>query len=153
MRRSWIALLPLLCCSCAVTNAIDTLAERSPPPEFGRPAWVRTFAGVGAWAGAVVGGVVTVVLLPVTWPLSEIAGEGLGKSKDNVMLFPALTCAAAGHALFGLPVDFVDYSCRRMWVDATPMPANTYELIPLDAASLPAPTPPAAAPSAPANKQ
>lgn len=156
VRRSWLVLLPLLCCSCAVSRTIDELDERSPPPEFGRPGWVRTFATVGAWAGGIVGGAVSVVLLPVTWPLSEVAGEGLGGAKSDVMLFPALTCAAAGHALFGLPVDFVDYTCHRMWVGATPMPDNSYELIPLEGPAVPAPTPPIAtpeAPAAPANKQ
>ena len=141
MRRSCLVLLPLLCCSCNVTRAIDTLADRSPPAEFGRPWLVRTFAGVGAWTGGIVGGVVTVVLLPITWPLSEVAGEGLGNAKGDVMLFPAMTGAAAGHALFGLPVDFVDYTCRRMWVKSTPMPANSYELIPLEGPTVPVSTP------------
>ncbi len=157
MRRSCFALLlPLLCCSCAVTRAIDSLDDRSPPPEFGRPGWVRGFASVGAWGGGIFGGLVSVVLLPITWPLSEIAGEGLGESKGDVMLFPAVTCAAAGHALLGLPVDFIDYTCRRMWTDPTPMPANTYELIPMEGAVVPVSPPKAAAPaeSVPAtNKQ
>ena len=142
MRRLLFSLLPLLCCSCAVTRAIDTFAEHSPPPEFGRPAWVRTFAGVGGWAGGIVGGVVAVVLLPVTWPLSKVAGEGLGEhTSSDLMLFPAVTGAAMGHGLLGLPVDFLDYTFRRMWVDATPMPANSYELIPLEGPAIPVATP------------
>lgn len=155
MRRSCFALLLLLCCSCAVTRTVDALEDRSPPPEFGRPAWVRTVAGIGAWAGAVVGGVASIVLLPVTWPLSEVAGEGLGNAKGDVMFFPAVTCAAAGHGLFGLPVDFLDYTCRRMWIGGTPMPENSYAMVPLEGPRVPEATPllPSSPPSTPANKQ
>ena len=61
--------LALLLPACAIPNTVESLQADAPPPEFGRPAWVRTCAGAGAWVGGVTGGVVSVVLLPITWPL------------------------------------------------------------------------------------
>lgn len=149
-----LCLLPLLflATSCAIGRTFDALADRSPPPEFGRPGWVRVPARVGAWFGGACGAVVSVVLLPITWPLSSVAGEGLGASKDDVMLFPAIGGAACGHAFIGLPLDFVDYTCRRMWVKATPLPSNGYELQPMAEPVVPAPLPKPKAVEAPSDK-
>jgi hypothetical protein len=114
---------------CAIPEAIEALDDRSPPPEFGRPAWVRTCAGVGAWVGGILGGAVSVVLLPVTWPISKFAGDGLGEhAASEFVLFPALGGASVGHAVFGTPPDVLDYVFRRMWGDASP-PVSGYEVI------------------------
>src|SRR5688500_13732079 len=69
------AILP----ACTIARTIDRLQDRSPPPEFGRPGWVRTIAGVGAWTGGVLGGIASIVLLPVTYPVSLLAGDSFGE--------------------------------------------------------------------------
>lgn len=139
----------LLSSACALPTAIDSLEDTSPPPEFGRPGWVRGAAKVGAWVGGIPGVVASVVLLPVTWPLSQIADEGLGEmAADEFVLFPALACASVGHSLFALPCDTVDYLGRRVWSEPTPMP--TYDTVPTAkaAATTPAPVEAPAAPAA-----
>jgi hypothetical protein len=137
MWRSSVVLSGLLLGACAIPNTIEALDDRTPPPEFGRPAWVRTCAGVGAWIGGIGGGVVSVVLLPVTWPLSELAGDGLGEqASSEFMLFPAMTCAAFGHAFLGLPADVLDYGFRRVWVEPSP-PLTGYDFVPMAPMALP----------------
>lgn len=151
---SAVALL-LLSSACALPTAIESLDDTSPPPEFGRPGWVRGAAKVGAWVGGVPGVVASVVLLPVTWPLSQLADEGLGEmAADEFVLFPALACASVGHSLFALPCDTVDYLGRRVWTEPTPMPA--YDFVPMPPAATPqaaaAPTEALATPAAAESK-
>jgi len=142
MRRSKAVLLGLLFGACAIPEAVGSLDENSPPPEFGRPGWVRVPAGVGAWIGGIAGGIASIVLLPVTYPLSLVASDGLGEHASNeFMLFPAMACASVGHALFGTPPDILDYTFRRMWVDSSP-PLTNYEFVPMpDPLSQPAAEP------------
>ena len=117
---------------CVVPRAVGRLQDLCPPPEFGRPGWVRACAGTGAWIGGVVGGVASIVLLPVTWPISLLAGDGLGEASTEEFLFaPALGCAAAGHFLLGAPPDLIDHLFRRAWL-SEPMPVNTFELVPME---------------------
>jgi len=141
MRRlSAMFLLPaLICTSCAIPNTVEMLGDHSPPPEFGRPAWVRACAGVGGWVGAIVGGVISIGTLPVTYPLSLAADEGLGEhSSDELILAPAIGMSAVGHCLFGIPADFVDWTFYRAWV--TPHdPVTDYDWTPLDPMALPKP--------------
>jgi hypothetical protein len=140
--RGGIVLATLLCAGCAIPDTIETLGDRSPPPEFGRPGWVRTSAGVGAWVGGILGGVVSIVTLPITWPLSQLAGDGLGEyAAQEFLLFPAMTGATIGHALFGTPPDVLDYVFRRAWTEPSP-PLTGYEFVPLNGPVLPAPAPP-----------
>lgn len=139
MRRSFCLLLPLVLGACAVSNTIEALDDRCPPPEFGRPAWVRVPAGVGAWIGGIVGGVASIVLLPVTYPISLLADDGLGEyGSADFMFFPALGLASVGHALVGTPFDAVDWVFHRAWVDA-PDPVTSYEFVPLEGPSVPEP--------------
>lgn len=139
----------LLSSACALPTAIESLDDRCPPPEFGRPGWVRGAAKVGAWVGGVPGVVASVVLLPVTWPLSQVADEGLGEmAADEFVLFPALACASVGHSLFALPCDTIDYLGRRAWTEPTPMP--TYDFVPMAPAATPQGKPAAESPAAPA---
>ena len=113
---------------------------------------MRVFAGVGAWTGGIVGGVASIVLLPITWPISLLASDGLGEhSSTEFMFFPALGGAAIGHCLLGAPPDLVDYVFRRAWVDS-PDPVNSYELVPLDGPTLPR-VEPAPSPATPTNNQ
>ena len=133
----------LLCCAlpgaCALPNTIEALGDRSPPPEFGRPAWVRTAAGVGAWVGGIAGGVVSIVLLPVNYPLGLLADDGLGEHGGNeFLLWPAIGGAALGHALLGAPMDSVDWMFRRAWTGGGTAIENTYEVVPLAPVELPA---------------
>jgi hypothetical protein len=122
--------------ACAIPNTVDNLGAASPPPEFGRPWWVRACAGVGGWTGGIVGGVASVVLLPVTYPLSLLADDGLGEhAAEEFLLFPAVGLAAVGHCAIGTPPDLVDYVFRRAWKAAPPQP--TYDLIPLEGPQLP----------------
>lgn len=136
------AVLLAVTTACSVPGTVAALQGHSPPPEFGRPGWVRGCAGTGAWLGGVVGGVVSVVLLPVTWPISVVAGDSLGDtSRQEFLLFPATGLAATGHFLFGAPPDLLDFTFRRAWSGESE-PENTYELVPMAA--------PAATPAAPA---
>ena len=91
----------------------------------------------------------SVALLPITWPISLLASDGLGEhSSIEFMCFPALGGAAIGHCLLGAPPDLVDYVFRRAWIDSTD-PVNSYELVPLEGPHLPRtePAPPAANPT------
>lgn len=137
MKRFVFSFFGLLLAGCAVPNTVEGLDDTCPPPEFGRPAWVRTFAGVGAWAGGIVGGVASIVLLPVTYPLSLIAEDGLGEhSASEFLLFPAIGGAALGHCLLGTPPDVVDYLFRRVWVGSGHEVA-TYDFVPMPGPAVP----------------
>ena len=137
MKRTHFSVFGLLLGSCAIPNTIEGLDDRCPPPEFGRPGWVRVCAGAGAWVGGILGGVVSIATLPVTYPLSLLAEDGLGEhSSGEFILFPALGGAAIGHCLFGLPPDLLDYVFRRAWfgTDAATM---GYDFIPLPDPAVP----------------
>ena len=132
MRRS-IALSALLLSGCTVSHGIDTLASACPPPEFGRPLWVRFFAGTGAWIGGIAGGVVSVAALPITYPISLLAENG----QAEFLFFPAMGGAAVGHALLGGASDVVDYTFRRAWVGSDD-PVTRYDYVPAEGPPLPA---------------
>jgi hypothetical protein len=126
-----------MCTSCAIPNTIEMLGDRSPPPEFGRPAWVRTCAGIGGWVGGIIGGVASIATLPITYPLSLWADEGLGEhSADELILAPAVGLAAVGHAFLGLPADLIDWTFRRAWIDNID-PVTGFTLTPLDGYEVP----------------
>lgn len=150
MRRAIFTVsVSLLSVSCTIPRTVDHLQERCPPPEFGRPAWVRTCAGAGAWVGGILGGVLSIGLLPVTFPISLLAEDGLGEQSQTEFLFlPATGGAALGHFLLGTPPDVVDHVFRRAWF-VDPQPENTYELVPMAPPQSPAPSDasPATAPS------
>jgi hypothetical protein len=141
-------LLAALGGACAIPNTIESIDDRSPPPEFGRPMWVRVPAGAGAWVGGIVGGAASIVLLPISWPLSLLADDGLGEQgSDEFLFWPAMAGASVGHAVLGTPVDLLDYVFRRAWGDSSP-PITEYELVPMPAltvgaapATVPAPAP------------
>ena len=131
----------ILLSGCVIPRTVDRLQASSPPPEFGRPGWVRAMAGTGAWVGGVVGGVASIALLPVTYPLSWLAQDSLGEAgSEELLFFPAVGLAATGHFLLGGPPDVLDHVFRRAWLSEPP-PANTYELIPIET---PLPAPPEA---------
>jgi hypothetical protein len=135
--RALLCLFPLLLGSCAIPESIETLGETSPPPEFGRPFYVRFFAGTGAWIGGIIGGVASIVVLPITYPLSLLADDGLSENgTSEFLLFPATGGAAVGHALFGAPVDGFDWVFRRAWIDS-PDPVTSYEFLPMPGPSIP----------------
>ena len=141
-RRSARSLLPILLLvlpfgGCAIPNVIEALNDRCPPPEFGRPGWVRTVAGIGGVVGGVIGGVGSIVLLPVTYPISLLADDGFGEqASGDFVLFPAIGLAAVGHCLLGTPADILDWSCRRVWIDQ-PDPVMSYEWVPLEGPVMP----------------
>lgn len=116
MRHLLLPALVLLA-SCTFGKALANLENESPPPELGRPGYVRGFAKVGAVTGGVIGAVVSVVLLPITWPISMLAEEPLGQSKEDFMFAPTTGGAAVGHFLFGAPADGLDYVFRRAWME------------------------------------
>jgi hypothetical protein len=108
------------------------LDDSSPPPEFGRPLWVRTCAGVGGYLGAIIGGVASIATLPITYPLSLMADEGLGEhSADELILAPAIGMSAVGHVFFGTPADVLDWMFHRAWVDPID-PITDFTMTPLD---------------------
>lgn len=146
--RAPLCLLGLLLGSLAGCTTIDRLGDHCPPPDFGRPGWVRTCAGVGAWTGGILGTVASIVLLPVTYPISLLAEDELGAGgRTEFLLFPAVGGAAFGHALLGSPTDAVDYVFRRAWVDA-PDPVNSYEIVPVQVMAPPSAQEPATEPAA-----
>jgi hypothetical protein len=130
--RTGLAVVLASLAGCVIPRTVDRLQERCPPPDFGRPGWVRACAGTGAWIGGIAGGAVSVVLLPVTWPISLLAGDGFGEaSREEFLMFPAIGLAATGHFLFGGPPDLIDHVFRRAWF-TEPVPENTYELVPME---------------------
>jgi hypothetical protein len=130
VRVSSSAALLFLLSACAVPQAVGSLQDRSPPPEFGRPGWVRTLAGTGAWIGGLTGGVVSIALLPITYPISLLGSEGFGEfSAQEFLFFPAVGGAALGHFLLGAPPDVVDHLFRRAWISGQ-APENSYQLVP-----------------------
>jgi hypothetical protein len=150
-----------LLASCAIPNTIGKLGEHDQPPELGRSRWVRVCAGTGAWVGGVIGGVVSVVLLPIDYPLSLLASDGLGeRTRSDFLWWPALGGAAFGHAALGGPADVLDYLGYRVWTQRCDLRHSfvhvelwhDYDLVPMAEATLPAPSSPPAAPnpSAPA---
>ena len=114
----WLAIgaFSFLCSACAVPDAVDALGTHAPPAELGRPGWVRGAAGLGGWIGAIGGAVVSIVVLPVTYPVSLLADEPLGYSDTEFLFAPVSMGASAGHFLLGAPPDAVDFMFRRAWV-------------------------------------
>ena len=94
--------------ACTVPQAVYDVSQEAPPPELGRPGWVRTTAGVGAWVGALGGALVSIVTLPITYPITLIADEPLGYAHDEFLFFPVTIGASTGHFLLGAPTDFVE---------------------------------------------
>lgn len=123
MRRAVCISILLLAPACSVSDAVGKLQADSPPAELGRPGWVRTSAGTGAWLGGVVGLAASVVLLPITYPLSLLSDEPLGMAKQEFLWFPTYFGAATGHFLLGVPTDFLDFTFYRAWA-GTPSPAE-----------------------------
>ena len=128
--RAWtLGSVALLLSSCTLPYAAETLSQEAPPPELGRPWWVRGPAGFGAWVGGAVGAVAAVVALPVTYPLSLVAAEPLGYSEQEFLFGPVTMGASAGHFALGAPVDLVDFTFRRAWADQPP--PYDYEFTPM----------------------
>lgn len=132
----------LLAPACTVSNAVDKLRDENPPQELGRPGWVRTSAGTGAWVGGAVGMLASVVLLPITYPLSLLADEPLGMAKQEFVWFPTYFGASTGHFLLGAPTDFLDFTFRRVWVGTPPPAEADYGFIPMKPPVGPAAEPP-----------
>src|SRR5687767_8804082 len=57
MCRRAVPVLVLLLSACTLPETVENLERESPPPELGRPGFVRIAARTGAWAGGAVGGV------------------------------------------------------------------------------------------------
>ncbi|HEB52446.1 MAG TPA: hypothetical protein ENI87_04220 [bacterium] len=126
-----LAALPLLLFgACSIPQTITLLGEASPPPAHGRPGWVNVCADVGGWAGGLVGGIGSLVLLPVTYPISLLADEGMSDAAaDEFLFWPATTLAGAGHAALGWPADMLDWTFRRAWT-APDDPVTPYDRTP-----------------------
>ena len=129
MRALMLGSIAFLCSACTVPSTLETLRDEAPPPELGRPWWVRGPAGFGAWIGAATGAVVSVATLPITYPISLLAEEPLGYSKQEFLFSPVTSLASGGHFLLGGPFDMLDFMFRRAWVD-TPTPYD-YEFTPM----------------------
>jgi hypothetical protein len=137
----------LLCPACAVTQAVDTLHYEAPPPELGRPGWVRGAARLGAWLGAAVGAVASIATLPITYPISLLADEPLGYSKTEFLLAPASMGASAGHFGLGAPFDMLDFLFRRAWIG--PIADPGYDYVPVKPPAGPLSSPVSGEPEAP----
>jgi hypothetical protein len=128
--RGLALLLPLVlsCSACTIPEVLSDLDRSSPPLELGRPPWVRNTARVGAVTGGLLGGLVSIVVLPITYPLSLLADEPLGVSREQFRFAPVTAFASTGHVLFGGPADAIDWTVRRAWRDDD-VPAD-YEFTP-----------------------
>jgi hypothetical protein len=136
---------------CSGATSLDTFDDQCPPPDLGRPWWVRYPARLGAYVGGVVGAVTSVVLLPITYPVSLLGSDAFGSNKTDFMLFPAYMLAGAGHFVLGAPLDTVHYVAWRAWVEPPPRPS--YDSVPPPRAdSRPAPESRPSAESAPSAK-
>ena len=132
MRRAVCISAILLASACTVSDAVHVLEEENPPEALGRPGWVRTSAGTGAWVGGAVGLLASVVLLPFTYPMSLLADEPLGMSKQEFLWFPTYSGASIGHFLLGAPTDFLDFTFYRAWAGTPPPAERDYSFIPMD---------------------
>lgn len=118
-------------CTASQTTTLAALAEYDPAPDLGRPRWIRAAAGFAAWIGGGIGGVASLVLLPVTYPTSLLMDEPLGYAKGEFIYLPVGICASGLHYAVGAPLDTLDFLLRRVWLpedktpgyDFTPMPA------------------------------
>ena len=126
-----VLLLGLATGGCTVT-ALD---EYCPPPDLGRPGWVRASAGFGGWIGGGLGAVGSLALLPITYPVSLLAEEPLGYSRDEFRYMPITMCASAGHYLFGAPPDLFHFIFYRAWVEQDETPG--YGFTPMSKRKLP----------------
>ena len=127
MRRCFPALF-LAFAACTAPQVATDLGQESPPPELGRPGWVRFSAATGAWVGAGVGAVASVVLLPITWPISLLADEPLGYSKQEFLFLPVSFASGFGHFFLGAPTDSLDFVFYRAWAGNEQL--SDYELTP-----------------------
>lgn len=137
--RFWASLSILCLGACSVPGTVARLGDTNPTPELGRPAWVRAAATTGASVGGAAGSVLSVALLPVTWPISLLCGDHLtDTSRSELLWFPATELAAIGHAALGAPADAADYTFRRAWTrgDAS---GDEAAFAPLPPAELPRP--------------
>ncbi len=116
---------------------VSALDEYCPPPDLGRPAWVRNTAGFAGWIGGGIGAVVSVVLLPITYPASRIWDEPMGYSKSEFRWMPITLCASSLHYTFGAPADMFDWMLRRAWIEEEQTPG--YDFTPMPAPKLPDP--------------
>ncbi len=130
MSRRAVLACVLLLGACTLPETVDNLERENPPPELGRPGFVRVAARTGAWAGGLVGGVVSVVLLPITYPVSLLAECPLGYSQAEFRWGAASMGASAGHWLLGAPFDVVHYVFWRAWVNPSCEPAG-YDYVPM----------------------
>jgi hypothetical protein len=125
---SLVAVALLVPCGCSSVSMIERLDAASPPPDLGRPVWVRVPAQAGAIVGGVVGGVASVIVLPVTYPLSLLADEQLGEDKEEFLFGLMNLGASGGHFALGAPFDTVDFTFRRAWVNEPTATADEYEM-------------------------
>lgn len=118
-------------CSASRTSTVAKLGDYDPAPDLGRPAWIRSTAGFGAWIGGGVGFLASLAILPITYPTSLLMDEPLGRTKTEFRFMPVGMCASAMHYALGSPFDCLDFLLRRAWVekedqtpgyDFTPMP-------------------------------
>jgi hypothetical protein len=120
----------LLVSACTLPETVENLERENPPPDLGRPGFVRVAARTGAWTGGAVGAVASLVLLPITYPISLLAECPLGYSKAEFRWAPVSVGAAAGHWLLGAPLDALHYVFYRAWVNQSCEPAG-YDYVPM----------------------
>ncbi len=117
-RRAVLVLsLAALMGGCSFSRVVGDLDRESPPQDLGRPAYVRYTARTGAWLGGLGGGLMSLVTLPVTYPITLLAEEPLGYAQDEFLFWGVSAGAATGHFVFGAPVDVLDYVFWRGWTD------------------------------------
>ena len=135
--RCWATLSILCLGACSVPGTVERLGDTNPTPQLGRPAWVRAAATTGAAAGGAAGSVVSVALLPVTWPISLLCNDRMTESaRSELLWFPATELAAVGHAALGAPADALDYTFRRAWT-SDPAHGDAAAFAPLPSAEIP----------------
>ena len=110
----FVLFFPLFSC-----NALVTYSDQLVDEGTGRSAFVTKPAALGGIVGFIVGIPVDVVALPVSYfvYLSQKEEDEEGLDSLSTLLFPSFLLWRAGVLLVGTPLDLVEFSFYRFWVN------------------------------------
>lgn len=126
---SMLASLSLLGGCAQLVQYTDELRDE----RTGRTIVVRAPATIGGIAGFAVGAPVSVVALPVTWPVYRYqkATAPLRADPTSTFLFPSFLLWRAGTMILGAPFDAAEWLVYRAWIAAPTPTAGEREAIEL----------------------
>jgi hypothetical protein len=91
---------------------VVTYTDELIDPRTGRGLFTRTPANFGAVTGFVVGVPISIVALPVTWPVYQMQSEP--RDALSTFLFPSFVLLHVG-TLVGAPFDLLEWTFWRSW--------------------------------------